>query len=233
MILLLLTLSAGDTAFVQRGRDPERGRFALQQYREAWRADPKDAEIGWRVGMAAQFVGHRLEVDEKAKEALFEEGRDAARAATRLKSDCAPCEFWTAINMALYGETVGVFKTLSSLKEIRLRLRRAGELDPTYAHGGPDRILGKIEQALPGILGGDNDRARLHYESAIRNAPGNPLNYLFLVNLLATDLDDKPRAVKIANEALAFPIPGIHEPEARDARREIEEFLRKSEGRGS
>jgi hypothetical protein len=82
-------------------------------------------------------------------------------------------------------------------------LKRSIELYPTYAHAGAFRLLGVIQQKLPGILGGSNDRAREFFEKAIKTAPDEPLNYLFLATLLDEELDDPAGALAIARKGMA------------------------------
>jgi hypothetical protein len=91
--------------------------------------------------------------------------------------------------MAQYGEIVGVFKMISSLSEIKDRLERAATLTPEHAMGGPYRVLGTIYQTLPGILGGDNEKALFYFQKAITTSPTEPINYLALAKLKAADSD--------------------------------------------
>src|SRR6185295_3326687 len=140
-------------------------------YREIW-ADSghSSVEAGWKLAMTCYFTGLRLTHDDAAKEKIFREGVEAATAAAKLAPGCAACEFWAAIDTALLGETVGVFKMLSALGRVKERLHHVIELDPAYAYGGAFRLLGLIDQKLPGFLGGDNERARGYFEKAIRVA---------------------------------------------------------------
>ena len=62
VFLGLSVLRSGDVAF-QKRHLPDQARAALNLYREAVLAQPEVPEIQWRLAMAAQFVGTRLEVD--------------------------------------------------------------------------------------------------------------------------------------------------------------------------
>ncbi len=172
----------GDRAFALR-RDAAKAQEAFKCYREAIEADPEDVEAAWRFAMACQFVGYRLVKDTDEKLKIFGEGRDIASAAAKAKPDCGPCHFWGGINRALFGETSGIFRAIATLGIVKRDLERAAELDPTYAYAGPDRILGLIDQKVPGILGGSDTEAAVHFEKAIALSPTNPLNYLFLARL--------------------------------------------------
>src|SRR5205807_8794803 len=98
--------------------------------------------------------------DEDEKKNLFAEGREAGLAAIEIDPKCGACHFWTAINMAPYGEAAGVFKMIFTLGSVNDHLKQAAEADPAYAYGGAYRVLGRIQEKLPGILGGSNSRAK-------------------------------------------------------------------------
>ena len=123
--------------------------------------------------------------------------------------------------MALYGDRVGALKTLFSLGEIRAHLERVIAIDPSYASGGAYRLLGLISQKLPGILGGNSDEARRDFERAIRVAPDEPLNFLFLAKLLDDDLHDRVSAIETATKGLAVPTPAPNRLESREALRDL------------
>lgn len=194
-------LEAGDSAYKNRAQEND-ARAALSQYRAAFKENPQDSDAGWRLSMACYFVGLRLTANSDERKKLFSEGRDSARSAVESSNKngkkCPECHFWLAINMALYGQEVGVFKMLFTLAEVREHLKKTIDSDPNYASAGAYRLLGVISQKLPGILGGSNSEARDFFSEAIRLAPDEPLNYLFLAHLLSDEFDDKKAALKIA-----------------------------------
>jgi tetratricopeptide (TPR) repeat protein len=193
---------SGDEAFQHRA-DETQARAALDLYRKrVIETDKKESDSLWRVSMGCYFVGLRFVKDKDEQAKIFAEGRDAGLLSTELDHQCASCRFWTAINMALYGQTVGVVKMLFSLKQIRELLRESKELDPSYAHAGAQRLLGLIYQKVPGILGGSNSRAKGYFEEAISNSPDEPLNYLFLARLYREEFDDKGAALEAIQKGL-------------------------------
>jgi tetratricopeptide (TPR) repeat protein len=202
-------MKAADRSFRQR-RIESRARDALSLYRAIW-ADSahQNVDAGWKLAMSCYFTGLRLTADDDEKEKLFREGIAAAEAASKLKPNCAACEFWAAIDQALLGQTQGAIKTLSALPKVKDHLNRVLELEPAYAYGGAYRLLGTIEEKLPGILGGDNDRARVYFEKAIAISPDEPLNYLFMAKLLADDFGDRDSARKYAERGLKLK---LHDP---------------------
>lgn len=226
-----------DALYKQRHIEAK-AREALERYRAEYKKTPNDAEAGWRVAMACYFVGIRLTKDKEEQQKLWAEGRDAGKASVKAtetdpnpsppapkSTQCSPCHFWTAINMALYGQSVGVFKMFFSLAAIREHLDKSIAIDPAYAYGGAYRLQGLIEQKLPGILGGDNDEAKAFFEKAIQAAPDEPLNYLFLARLLHEEFDDAEKALEVAKRGLATPEPSAERLEAIDARKELQALI--------
>lgn len=213
-----------DRAFAER-KSKERALRSLEIYRELFKEFPDDPRTGLGLARACYFTGIRLTSENSEKEKIYAEGRDAGSRALKADPKCGGCHFWTAINMALYGETVGIFKMLFSLKSIQEHLRQSIAIDPTYAYGGAHRLLGLIDHKLPGILGGNNKRAREHFEKAIAVAPDEPLNSLFLARLLEKEFEDRAKAREIVEKALSHPLPSEERLEARDARADLEKWL--------
>jgi len=167
-----------DEAFVDRAI-PERSLFALQVYRARLVEAPDDWEAAWRLAVVTYHVGNRLLVERDERERIWAEGRDAGQHAVELQPECVPCHFWTAVNMALYAESIGAVRMLFTLSEIRRLLERVVELDPAYAYAGAPRTLAMIDAGLPRVLGGSDKRAEQFYLKAIELVPDEPLNYEF------------------------------------------------------
>lgn len=213
-----------DALFYGRA-NPENARTALSMYRLFHMETPADPEAAWRLSMACYFVGFELTTNGDHKKMLFAEGRDAGLIAVKLSPGSAPAHFWTAVNMALYGQTVGVIKMIFTLHTVCGHLEDTIKCDPYYAYGGPYRILGAVNQALPRILGGDDNAARKFYEKAIETVPDEPLNYLFLARLYNQKYRDPKSALDIAGKGLKLPLPSAERYESRKALKEIEAFI--------
>lgn len=212
----------GDSYFKLR-RQKAAALSALSFYRNLASREPLDKEALWRVAMACHYVGMHYE-EPSQKTARFEEGKDSATRALEIDPECAPCHFWKAINMALLGQEIGAFKMIFSLKEILHHLEKVNEIDPAYAYGGSDRVVGLILAKLPGILGGSNSQARERFERAIKVAPEEPLNYLVLARLLEK-MGDLEAAVNTTRLGLQQPVPAPERTESVEAVGELREFL--------
>jgi tetratricopeptide (TPR) repeat protein len=172
-----------DQAYMERA-DPARIAFANQRYEALYRADPEDWEAAWRVAMTCYFLGGRVAEEKSEQEAFFARGRDVALEASKLNPDCAPCQLLVGINMALYGESVGVVKMIFTLRSIRAHLRRSLELDPYFAEGAAARTLATIDEVVPFFLGGSKKRARKYFEKALAIDPNEALNYVYFARFL-------------------------------------------------
>lgn len=213
----------GDRAYRLR-EDKQKAYQALYWYRKYFKKDPQNIETAWRLSMVCHFVGMRLVQDETQKTALFIEGRDAGRIGVALSPQCSACHFWTAINMALLGETVGPMKMLFSLREVREHLLASAKLDPAYAYGGAYRVLGLIDQKLPALLGGSKEGARKYFKLAIESSVSEPLNYLFLGRLLKDEFHETQEAINVVEKGRQFPEPPAERVESKEAHSELKEL---------
>ena len=216
----------GDNLFLSRSYYPNAIK-ALELYREYFTSHTEDAEAAWRVSMACYFAGYVIAKKNEDKKKIFAEGRDAGFASLKLNPDSAPACFWTAVNMALYGQTVGKIKMLFTVKTVRSLLEKSCKLDPAYAYGGAYRMLGKIEQELPGILGGSIRVAKKYYEEAIHVAPDEPLNYLFLADLQLNVFGDKKAAHDTVAKGLSLPVPDASRHESLWGARDLKKLAEK------
>lgn len=208
-------------------KNPQSAREALEGFRKIAQQFPEDPEAGWRLAMGCYFVGSRFTPDSPSKIQLFSEGRDAGLRAIRSAPSCAACHFWTAINMALYGEAIGAVKMLFSLGEIRQHAQTALKLDPRYAFGGPERLLGQIDQGLPRILGGSREDARRHYENAIAFVPDEPMNYLYLARLLDEGFNEPKLALEVAQKGIQISVQDESRIESLEAQQDLRRLIEK------
>lgn len=215
-----LQLKTGDAHYRLRD-DLSEADLALSHYQKALKHNPNRIEALWKVSMACHFLGMRNS-DEEVKQKYFQQGIEAAEKSVELNPACGPCHFWLGINKALLGESVGIFKMLGTLSAVEEHLKKSAELAPEYAEGGSFRILGIINQKVPRLFGGSREEAIKFFEKAIATVPKEPMNYLFLVKLLAEDEDNLEKAIELTEKGLHFPVPPTEYVESREARVELE-----------
>lgn len=93
----------------------------------------------------------------------------------------AGLEYYVALNLGQLASTRGL-SALKLVREMESRLHVTRRLDPNYSDAGADRSLGYLYLQAPGwpVSIGSNDKARTHFESAIKLAPLYPEHYLAL-----------------------------------------------------
>ena len=88
------------------------------------------------------------------------------------------------------------------------------EIDGTYLLGSPHLILGRLYAKLPGIHGGDIDKAIEYYEKALAVSDNNLLAHRFLAEVLLEE--GRPDEARVHLEkVLELPVEEEWEPEAR------------------
>lgn len=174
-------LSQPRAAYEQRS-SPAKAKAAVDLFGQALKADPKSYEAAWEGARACYYYGHYCLTDAPDAEllALFQDGISRARAAVVLNPKGAEGHFWLGVLDGVYGETKGIFKSLSMVPEIKQEMAAALAIDPSVEGGGPDRVLGRLYFKLPGFKGGDNKKSIEHLEKSLRDAPTNALTRLYL-----------------------------------------------------
>jgi len=172
-------------------------RAAVRLFAEAAAADGTSYEARWEGARACYYLGTWAapEMGEKEKLALFEDGIARAKAAVALRPDGAEGHFWLGVLYGVFGETKGIFKSLSLVPEIQREMEACLRLDRTVEGYGPDRLLGRLYFKLPGFKGGDNRKSIAHLKAAVEGEPRHPLSRLYLAETLKAEGErDEARA---------------------------------------
>ncbi len=110
-------------------------------------------------------LGYGLYVDQEKKLAAFQEGARLAKKALEEQETSADAHFLYAANLGSATELQGVMYGALTIQELKHHVRRALELDPTYAPA--HHMLGRMYEELPWFLGGDQDSAGEHLKKAV------------------------------------------------------------------
>jgi len=129
--------------------------------------------------------------------------RSAAPAAAK-KSDVPPL-FWNTFCKALYlnlnrdkPEAVAELPTLEPAIEKLL------ELDSSYYYNGPQSLMGAYYSIRPRMFGGDPDKAKKHFELALKGAgEGFLLNRFMYARLAAVAAQDQELFENLLNSIIA------------------------------
>ncbi len=147
----------------------------------------------WRLARAAHFAGMvALEDDDKTM-ALeqFQIGKSAAELALNEKPKRVEAGFWLATCELERARLRGPIAVASILNRCQKLLERASAVDETFHFAGPIRVLGRIVQLKPLVLGGSLDRAITFYERALQLFPRHSTTRLYLIDALITDRQPK------------------------------------------
>jgi Tfp pilus assembly protein PilF len=143
----------------------------------------------WRAARLEHFRAMQtLEAgDARAAKTHFQAGVEQARRAELLAGDRVEAVFWRAtceLEAARQEGTLSVARILGSAQK---RLERACAIEEAFHHGGPLRVLGRLIQLKPLILGGNLDRALTFYDRALQVAPNNSTTLLYRADALLRD----------------------------------------------
>lgn len=96
-------------------------------------------------------------------------GRQAGLRAVELAPKNATAHFWYATNSGRWGQTNGVIRSLFLLHTVREHLTTALELDPNLT--GAHVVIGYVHYEVPGLFGGDLDKAQESFRTALKQVP--------------------------------------------------------------
>ncbi len=184
-----------DTLYGQRSQKGK-AEASIARANDLLKLDPQNYEAQWRIARAAYWMGDgTTDKDQKAKWGKL--GWDAGIAGTKLRANAIEAQFWGAAALGNYAVGVGVLKAVwdGLGKTYEKWVRKAYKMNKKYAWAGPPRALGRYYFTLPGIAGGDNDKAIKYLEESRDLAPSALRTRAWLAEAyLEDDLDDKAKA---------------------------------------
>jgi predicted Zn-dependent protease len=94
--------------------------------------------------------------------------------------------YWQALNRCGLADVGSRFQGFRLLPKIIAALQQSLALDETYDQAGAHRVLGRIYYEAPGrpFSVGDLEKSRRHLAAAVRLAPDNSTNHLYLAETL-------------------------------------------------
>ena len=103
------------------------------------------------------------------KLAAYDQGRQAAKRAVELAPRSVPAHLWYAIATGRWGQTKGIMRSLSLLPIMKEEIDTVLALDPTFPPGYS--LAGHFYPEVPGMLGGDLDRAEKLFRTGLELDP--------------------------------------------------------------
>jgi tetratricopeptide (TPR) repeat protein len=201
-------IKEGDDLYAARN-DAKNLLKAIDKYKAALEIDAKNYEASWKISRAYYSYGSKLSEDDKdARKQTFEKGKHWSRIAMKFDNNRVEGHFWYGVNLGSWGEANGVMKSLSIRHELEDEMLKAAKFDETYEGAGAYRVLGRLKFRLPGMFGGDNDLSIEYLRKAIKIAPTNTMNYVFLAETLM-DEDEYTEAKTLLEKVISM------EPDSR------------------
>lgn len=167
------------------------------------------------VNAAQGFCGYALmfaedESPERASgfyakgEAYAARALGGAAPAAAKKSDVPPL-FWNTFCKALYiNLNRDKPEAVAELPTLKPAIEKLLELDPSYYYNGPHSLMGAYYSIRPRMFGGDPDKAKKHFELALKGAGENfLLNRFLYAKMAAVAAQDPELFENLLNAVLA------------------------------
>ena len=171
------SIAEADALYAQR-KDLSKVRSGIAVLRQVRINDDGNYEAAWKLAKFDYYLGMHS-IDDREREAAFQEGVDAGRIAVQLKDDKADGHFWLGANYGGSAE-ISVLAALAVFQDIRREMERVIEIDPNYEVGSGYMVLGQLYLKAPRILGGNKEKAIDYLEKGLRVGSGNGLMHLRL-----------------------------------------------------
>jgi tetratricopeptide (TPR) repeat protein len=183
---------------------------AIETYQQILRLDPKHYLAPQRLAKLYIWVGFHMNEDIK----YYDMAVSIAEKAVKLHPGKAGPIYWLGVAYGLKATApeTGTFTCLSLLDPIETNMKKLIELDPHFEHGGPWRVLGRLNTKTPYLLGGDKELAEKYLRKAVRQGPQFYLNHLYLADLLGR-IGKRDEGIALVKQVLkGEAMPGL-EPE--------------------
>ena len=197
-------------------RENEKNQKIIANYLMTMPEVANNFEISWKTARLVYFIGNygigeQRFVDTKDGVKLFEYGYNSAIIAKKLEPTKVEGHYWYAINLGSYGLAKGILSAAKNAPSGMGALKEAQKIDPEYHWYGSSRILGRYYQELPGLFGGDDDKALTLFKNATEKAPQYNNNWIFLGKFY-NHIKNYESAIYACNKALSTtPIDGKYE----------------------
>ncbi len=222
-----------DEAFIRRQAPPYIARFKeeLAAGEKDWHQGKGDrGAVLIRLCRVCFNLGELAEPGQR--QVYYEKGKQFAEILVREQPGRVEGHYWLAANLAGMAETGGPGTALRILPEVIEIFNKAASTDPVYDQAGAHRALGSIFCEAPPwpVSVGDLGRARHHLGLAVRIAPENSTNHLYLGYTLL-QLGKRAEARAALQRVFRATSHSVWPPGVEHDRREARRLLKKLEDR--
>ena len=164
-------------------------------------------ETAWKYAKAAYYYATYVIKDQPTQLTIFEEGKNAAEAATKFNISGVDGYYWFSVCIGSWAERVSQMKQLEMIDPMLKNINKAISLNPGYLNGSCYMVRGRLYQKAPGVISiGDKNKAKEDYETAMSYGKNkNRTLYTFYVELLI-ELGEKAKAKTMIIEGQNIPM---------------------------
>ena len=157
-------LADSDKLFDQRA-DLSKLRDAIANINRARRENAKSFDIEARLARYNYYLGRHSE-DEKEREKAFEDGKAAAKSASKMEPNKPDGYFWFGANLGEQSNRNPLAIGVHSIDEIREAMNKVIDIQPNYEMASAYDVLGQLELGTR-LLGGKPEKAVEFLEKGI------------------------------------------------------------------
>jgi len=221
-------IQQGDEHYLQRA-DLGKCREALVRYQQALAKGEDAYEAYWRMARVEYRIGDHT-ADQAEKKRIFEMGIYHAKKAIQVAPGRPEGHYWLGVSYGVYGEAKGVRKSLSLVKPIKEEMNTVIAIDPTFADGGADRILGRVYHELPDFAGGNEHKSLKHLLKSKELGPKVALTRIYLADTYLA-LNDVEKARQELEDVIAMEPDPMFIPETMEEKELARKKLQQKEFR--
>jgi tetratricopeptide (TPR) repeat protein len=221
--IVIKLLREGDLRYEKRAEAGEALK-AEAAYKKALALDSASDEACWKLARVLYWMGSH-EIDSGKKLAIHKDGIAFAKLALAANAESVPAHFWLGVHYGLFGEAKGVGQSLYLADFIKKEMEWVIKKDEGFMAGAAYRILGRLYFRLPGIEGGDYEKAIELLKKSLTFKPCNPMSRTFLADVYIAQ-GKKAEAVKELESVLLDPIDPEYEAEFKEEHEAARKRLR-------
>lgn len=173
ILLILISINLYSIDFTKPDNLHHKGNYKeeLTLLKNYFATEKSDASLLWRIGRAYFEIAEQIPNKNKLEKIkAFNNGMEFLKPYIDIKegdkSDRAKLVHWYTANFASKGNTIGAIEALSIVPELRALCDKALSIDPEFSD--PYFILARIDDRLPGALGGDKVRMGINLSKALK-----------------------------------------------------------------
>jgi len=179
---------------------------------------PNDYGTLWRAARALFDESEAPQLSDDGRSRLGQQAYDLAERAIAVNPNDAAAQYWAALSIGRYAETMGVLRALANGIEGKFKrpLERATALDVSYDHGNVPVVWAAYYLELPWPKR-DRDKAGVELRRALAINPANLRARLYQARI---DEDHSDVARALLTTIAAAPVGRYDAPEERAVKRE-------------